>query len=49
MAEQNLKNHGRYILLYHFILLAAILALITGAELIYLIASINPIQYTALH
>ena len=31
MPEQNLKNHGRYILLYHFILLGAILALMVGS------------------
>jgi len=31
MAEQNQKNHGRYIPLYHFILPLAILALIIGS------------------
>ena len=31
MAEQNYKNHGRYIPLYHFILPTAILALIVGS------------------
>ena len=31
MPDQNFKNHGRYIPLYHFILPAAILALIVGS------------------
>lgn len=31
MAEQNLKNHGRYVPLYHFIIPTAILALVIGA------------------
>ncbi len=31
MSDQNFKNHGRYIPLYHFILPAAILALIVGS------------------
>jgi len=31
MPDQNFKNHGRYISLYHFILPLAILALIVGS------------------
>ena len=31
MAEQNFKNHTRFVPLYHFITLAAILALIVGS------------------
>ena len=31
MAEQNLKNHGRYVPIYHFILPTALLALVVGA------------------
>ena len=31
MTEQNLKNHARYVPIYHFILLSAILALIVGS------------------
>jgi len=31
MPDQNFKNHGRYIPLYHFILPTAILALIVGS------------------
>lgn len=31
MAEQNLKNHSRYVPLYHFITSTAILALIIGS------------------
>ena len=33
MAEQNLKNHGRYVPLYHFILPTAILALVVGSSI----------------
>ena len=31
MSEQNLKNHGKYVPIYHFILPVAILALIVGS------------------
>ena len=33
MAEQNFKNHGRYVPMYHFILPTAILALIVGSTI----------------
>ena len=33
MAEQNFKNHGRYVPMYHFILPTAILALIIGSTI----------------